>query len=127
MADAEPGLAVRGDADAYTDNQIYYLTVPKTDLCAIVGKQEIPVINDINIYPNPATEAINIDLNLERTQNVLISIFDFLGQQVFANDYGTMNNGKQILKINTGNLNSGIYFVSVQVGGNKITRKIVVE
>jgi hypothetical protein len=124
QADGEPGLAVRGDADAYTDNLIYYLTVAKTDL---TGVKEVSDIHGVNVYPNPATDHVYVDLSLSNSEKVQVSVVNLLGQQVYSNNYGTLNNGAQSLKINTGNLNSGIYFVSIQAGDNKVTRKIVVE
>lgn len=35
--DYEPGLAVRGDLDPYTDNSMYYMKVPKSDFISLTG------------------------------------------------------------------------------------------
>jgi hypothetical protein len=126
QADAEPGLGVRGDLDPYTDNYIYYLTFPKSDL---IGVKEINNGNSsaINIFPNPAQDVANIDITLSNNQNVKLDIFNMVGQNVYNKDFGTLGSGTHNLNVNTSNFNSGIYFFSIQAGDNKITRKVIVE
>jgi hypothetical protein len=83
--------------------------------------------SDLFIYPNPANEYFHVDFNLSRSENVRVCIDNIMGQQVFEKDFGTLNSGKQTLHINAVNFNSGIYFMTVGAGENKVTRKIVVE
>jgi hypothetical protein len=127
QADAEPGLCARGDLDPYSDNYIYYLTIPKAEVGLPVGIAENNLNDEINIYPNPALDAANIDITLSSNQNVKIDIHNLVGQNVYNKDFGTLNAGTHNLNVNTSNFNSGIYFFSIQTGDNKITRKVVVE
>jgi hypothetical protein len=69
----------------------------------------------VNIYPNPATD--NLNLNLSETI-VRVKVLNALGQVVMTNDVNAMDT-----RINTSNLESGIYFLTIETAGSTITRK----
>ena len=75
-------------------------------------------LNDIKIYPNPASEYFTIEV-VEETK---INLINNLGQTILSKtitDYDY---------IDVSNLNSGIYFIQLQDKyGNSNTRKIVVK
>jgi hypothetical protein len=125
QADEEPGLAVRGDADTYADNYIYYLTIPKAEIPD--GIQEVSTISGVNIFPNPASSQANIEMTLGSTQNVSLHVYNMIGQDVYAKNYGSLNAGAHNFTINTSSYTSGIYFISIQSGDSKLTRKLIVE
>jgi len=72
-------------------------------------------INEILIYPNPATEVINIS-SANEIQNV--SIFNYVGQKVFS------GNGNQI---NSSNLEAGIYLIRIETINGTETQKITIN
>ncbi len=84
--------------------------------------------NDIirNIYPNPATDKVNIELNIPSTENVTISLINNLGQQIQVNNMGSIS-GAQNFTLNTSNLPQGIYFVSVTIGNKKYSKPIQIN
>lgn len=79
-----------------------------------------------NIYPNPATNQINVDLNIESTENVEISIVNNLGQVVSTKNYGSLS-GTQNISLDVSTLQSGIYFVNVVMGTKKYSKPIQVK
>jgi hypothetical protein len=79
-----------------------------------------------SVYPNPAQNQVNIDLNMEQSENVDVSIFNTLGQIVINKQFGSLN-GANTLKINLGNLSQGIYFVKIQVGNKIYTKPLTVK
>jgi hypothetical protein len=72
--------------------------------------------SSISVYPNPASEVINIS-----TRNSIrnVEIFDILGKTVIRSE-----NSEQI---NVSNLQAGIYLVKVFTDKGQITKKIVIE
>lgn len=126
QADEEPGLAVRGDEDTYADNYIYYLSVTK-DLILDFGITEVSTISGVSIYPNPASSQANVEMSLATTQNVTIHVYNMIGQDVYAKNYGSLNAGDHHFTINTASYHSGIYFISIEAGDSKITHKLIVE
>jgi len=64
-----------------------------------------PDFDAVNIFPNPATDIIQIDMP-ENTSNNHIEIFDTLGKQIYS---AYTNNATQMITVSE--WNAGIYFV----------------
>jgi len=73
------------------------------------------------IYPNPASEKLNI--HVDATTISSYQIFDFLGRVVLSSDV----NDLKLVKANISSLNSGTYLVKVQTPHGTAQRSIVVE
>lgn len=87
-----------------------------------VGMNELASNISINIYPNPATTIINLDLNELNNSATTIKMYDVTGKTV-----KTISTTEKMLSIDRGDLRSGIYFVQVFVADKVLTKKIVLE
>lgn len=86
-----------------------------------VGVNEIAAaINSMNLYPNPATDVLNIEI--PGVINYSYVITNVLGKQVIG---GFSPNEKT--SVDLGALPKGVYFLSVTNNGHRSTKKIVVE
>jgi hypothetical protein len=86
-------------------------------------KSEIKNIRSkIKVYPNPATDILNVEISLLNEKGATIRIENMLGQVSYE-----MQTNKQINSINTMNLISGVYFVKVDTGAGISIEKIVIE
>ena len=82
---------------------------------------EVDQLNDLSIYPNPATRSLSLDMSdLSGTLNV--QIFDLSGRVVIENNNTTTGN---IEKIDITTLNNGIYFISINDGKNQKIQKFI--
>lgn len=70
-------------------------------------------INMINIFPNPATDLINIVYDYSESQHITLTIIDFQGKTVLAPVKHMSVKGNNILTIDVGDLKAGIYFVKI--------------
>lgn len=79
-----------------------------------------------NIYPNPATNSVNIDYQLTPNVNsAIVKIFNLLGSTVAET---VMKKGGNRLKMDVSNLKNGIYFYAVVINGNIYkTKKLVIQ
>jgi hypothetical protein len=74
----------------------------------------------IQLYPNPATDIINLRLEGVQVGGYLATVYNLSGQQVAATEFGVVNM-KSIQQINTANLPSGLYqLVVASEGWNKV-------
>lgn len=73
-----------------------------------------------NIYPNPANDVLNIELNEE--QELSINIIDLSGKTVMSKDFG-LSMGEVI---NTSDLNAGMYILQVTTDGKMAAQRIAV-
>jgi hypothetical protein len=79
-----------------------------------------------NIYPNPFSGEISIAYDDQINKPLLIKIIDITGKTVFMETGKAEPGRNEILKINTENLEAGLYFVQIS-GNNQIlyTGKII--
>jgi len=83
--------------------------------------------NDINlnVFPNPCNENINISAEFKQQKNIKIKIFDLTGKTVIQKDYYA-NQGKNLINLDINNIFAGLYFVEINVGNISYIRTISV-
>jgi hypothetical protein len=79
------------------------------------------------VYPNPFNELLNIDFYLDRSDKLNISLFDVTGKLVI--NYQNENVGKGFfpLVFSAPNylIGAGVYILKVEIGGEKMIKKLV--
>ncbi len=80
----------------------------------------------MTVYPNPASSKTTIHLNLESQASVVLSLLDVSGKVLSSKNYGSLN-GSWNLDLNTSNYTAGVYFITVLIDGNKITKQLIIE
>jgi hypothetical protein len=88
-------------------------------------KNEVFTINQN--FPNPFNGATTIPVNLKKSTDISVSIVNVVGQTVYAHNFAKSPAGINNLQIDFSNLNSGIYFYTVEAEGYKVTNRMVVE
>lgn len=84
-----------------------------TLLPLILGINEINNISGINIYPNPASQSVNINFNSAYPQTTTIDITDITGKINLIHKELLTVTGENILPINTSMLPPGTYLCNV--------------
>lgn len=77
--------------------------------------------------PNPATESTRIAYTLEQAAKVSFEVMDITGKRVFANDMGMLPAGPQQFDLNVSAFAPGMYTYTINVNGERATRKMIVE
>ncbi len=99
--------------------------LPKANLpnsVAIVNSN----LEEINIYPNPASSVINIQGKLKVAADVQVTITNTLGQVVAKTNYD--NTGTEFSHaIPVSALSNGLYMVTINAGGVSHVEKIIVN
>ena len=90
-----------------------------------VDVPEIKSINDIFIYPNPATSQLSVELELEAASNVSFTLKSMSGQQVMTQER-ELNTGIYRETIDINDLANGIYQLIIQSNGEFISRSVTV-
>lgn len=89
------------------------------------GVQELENRNNINIYPNPASDEINIALPAIATESFSFTLNDVAGKTIYKTTENDL--GKSVISIPLRDITPGIYFGTVNFDGNTVTEKIVVQ
>ena len=101
----------------------------------ITGIFNKPTDNNLNIciYPNPATDFIRVELELNGTEKVYVSVMDIFGRPIYKAEQNTIaiqNKNEFYLDLNTFSgvkLTNGTYLLKVENAGNYATVKFVVR
>lgn len=89
-------------------------------------EESSPVIEFSNAYPNPASSIVYFNYALNSgNYNATLSVSDILGSEVI---HQTIVNSNRRTSIDVTNLESGVYFYSLQINGKaQFTRKLIIR
>lgn len=77
-----------------------------------------------NIYPNPASSMLNIDLSLAKVEEVSLQVISAMGQLLYSKELGSINASLQTIDLSS--FENGVYFVRV-VHNNTISSRSFVK
>lgn len=111
-----------GNGTLYVDN-IYFTTT-------ISDVKELPnaVPSDFGLdqnYPNPFNPTTNIRFSLPEANQVMLKVYDMLGQEVATLVNGFMNAGSYQVDFDAENLPTGTYFYSITAGDFSSVKKML--
>lgn len=99
--------------------------VTGTDVTA--GLNDLVQIDDlVQVYPNPATTSVSVNLQIKEQSDVTISVTDIAGKELSSKNYGQMN-GASVITINTSNTPAGVYFVNVKMNNAVTQKKVIIQ
>ena len=78
----------------------------------------------LDLYPNPATDQVNISMRVQGESDVIITVTDVLGKTVVPARSESLKNGENNISINSSNLTDGFYFVNVIVDNKRVTKML---
>jgi hypothetical protein len=79
---------------------------------------------DMNIYPNPATEAVSISFNGMQSA-VSLRVTNSLGTEVISREINSIS-GTNLMNLNTASLPSGVYYLIISGNGINMLRQFTV-
>lgn len=77
---------------------------------------------DVNIYPNPASNVVNISA-LNSNENIGYEVYDLMGRCLIKGEV----NAHQNASIATSDWKAGVYVVRLRAGNNEKTRQLIVK
>ncbi len=85
-----------------------------------------PASFDFSIYPNPATEKIQLSIQSNKKENYIVTIVDIAGKTVITSKISTISGtGNQSIDIRS--IAKGIYTVQIDNGKDQFSKKLVIE
>lgn len=91
-----------------------------------VGVESQELLKAFHLYPNPATDKLNISFTVETTQDINIRLADATGKLVYTENEKAFN-GTYEKSLNLSQMAKGIYFLSVTGDKGVYNRKVVVK
>ena len=88
-----------------------------------VGIAELPVAEDLKFFPNPVTDIANLQFTLEESKEVVVEVYNTLGQRSLAVPLLNLNQGENTVELDLGKLTEGLYFMEIKSATERQTVK----
>jgi len=92
----------------------------------LVGVKDIPSVESVSIYPNPATEYVDLDMEFSSTTNVAIQVLDITGKVLINRDVKTYTAGQYLEQFDVSTLANGTYLIRMTEKNRVNTLKFTV-
>jgi len=95
----------------------------------ILGQQILSILDlealaiQVSIFPNPASDIVNIRLENNLDVDSGIELYDALGKQIIINDTRNFTDGN--ITINTESIASGLYFLKIKINNTDIYKRFI--
>lgn len=91
----------------------------------INGVNTINSISQVNLYPNPATDMVSIDLASKESFAATVKVTDISGKTVKAFGASQVKMGINNLNLNIDGLNAGIYLLVIEGSNGKVCQRFI--
>jgi hypothetical protein len=78
--------------------------------------------SELELYPNPVNEILNIEFNLKQLSEIKVEVFNSAGSQIWNHSLTTSRVNE---KIPFANLPIGVYLIKITGGEETITKKVI--
>ena len=131
--DAAAGNQTTDTATALIHNGTYMVTVTDANGCTdtasvvinFISINNIANLSNLNLFPNPTSANVFVELELIENADVQINITNSIGQLVISKELTNVQSEK--VELNTSTLASGVYMVQFTIGTELVSRKFIVN
>lgn len=96
-------------------------------LLSLTGlKENIDLVSNLELYPSPAVDHVNVNLDLKTNAVLKMELTDMTGKQVAFLSEEKHHAGMVSMQVNTNNISSGNYIFRLTVNGKVLNRKITI-
>ncbi len=90
------------------------------------GLEENGFLSETEIYPNPASDVLNIEVNIPDHQNLDIQLLNTTAKQVYYERHDNIT-GQYKNNIDISSLSKGVYFLRITSDKSTINKKIIIK
>ena len=124
QTDNFPGIDQRYEGHTAVLNNMVYLAV--SPLPVDVAENVVESFEVAQNVPNPAVNNTAITVLTEVTGAINLNVSNLLGQIVYQENV-VSNSQTHTFNVDVANYDSGIYFYTVEIGNNSVTKKMLVK
>ncbi len=99
--------------------------VAALNLTSSIGNLSNDLFSVFKAFPNPTSDKMNIEINLNRSSIVNVKVLNTLGQVVVQNSVSKFNSGKTIIEVDLSGLAKGVYLYTVEAENKVATDKVL--
>jgi hypothetical protein len=84
-------------------------------------------VTNVQVFPNPTTEKISLNLMLNSSANVIIDLLSLDGKNVFSMHNNQLQQGEHQLSFDVSNIKSGTYLLRLSTEDNATFKKVIIQ
>jgi hypothetical protein len=111
----------------YKDSGGLWSSVVSLDVPESVSAMILEGHPGISVFPNPASEALNISYRAETGESVVFMIYDIQGTKIFTENFGRASGIEQIKTVDVSHLTNGVYLLIIETGDERSVFKAVIS
>nr|HRD06309.1 SdrD B-like domain-containing protein [Saprospiraceae bacterium] len=92
----------------------------------ITIKLDQQIVRNVDMYPNPANELVNIKIDGKAGDQIKGYLMDNTGKLVTTIVNTLLNQNTEMFKFDVTNIPSGVYMVNISVGNKTFTQKLII-
>ena len=92
-----------------------------TNSIASLNSESISVASS----PNPFSESVQIQISLQESSDVEVSLYDISGKTIHSIDQGQLSRGRHIVALGGESLESGMYFLVIRTSSGITTEQLI--
>ncbi|RYZ48428.1 MAG: Omp28-related outer membrane protein [Sphingobacteriales bacterium] len=81
------------------------------------------IVTSVKLYPNPASDVVTLEMDIEKAQRVELAVINSIGQVVYTKGAAQLNAGSQSINIPVNNLPSGMYSLIIKTENGNVAQK----
>ena len=125
------------EGGSIAENYIHFQTLPADSVGIYNNTNEVwqgiwidptgisnRVISGMKVYPNPASESVNVSFSSEENANAVISVMNLMGQTVYTENVN-IHEGCNMVTLSVNNFRSGVYMVNIKTNKGTSTQKLI--
>ena len=139
--DYNAGSEIKENSSAMAQNEsnIFFLSIDANDIGVYNNVNEVSqglwidstgisnrIISGMKMYPNPASESVNVTFSSEEYADAVISVMNLMGQTVYTENVN-IHEGYNMVTLSTNNFRSGVYMVNIKTDKGTSTQKLIVK
>jgi PKD repeat protein len=104
------------------------LYIDNFNISGTVGLSELANNIGLNIYPNPTSSSSTLEFSSPVDSKAFVSVFDVTGRVVEESAFAAAAGNLTKYEVNrNGMLKAGVYFINLDLNGQKVTKKLIVQ
>ena len=93
---------------------------------AQVGVDNHSGLDDMSVYPNPATDNLFLKFSLQNESKIAVKMLDMAGKTVLVDAFEGVP-GENQRTMNVSNVKSGLYILQIETGNGRAIQKVLVQ
>ncbi|MCH2022837.1 MAG: T9SS type A sorting domain-containing protein [Saprospiraceae bacterium] len=110
----------------------YYVVISDSNGCTelvtiqvtIVNNYNISNVQNLNIFPNPTSGNVFIEINLKESSDINLRLSNITGKEILTRSY--LNKQSEKIQLETTQLPTGIYMVYFTIGAENFCEKLII-